>query len=262
MSNKYSKALLTLSVILILFPPTLCKFPKLKIIIFKILAWMLIVFTVLIGPLSILVKDSVFNGLPTSSRVVYDLSFAFLYITNIHICLNTIFKQKELSGLLDDCLDKIAQGYDFKVYVACFIFMNTINTTFIILTQIKRTHDKYYYLSVFAVEGFLAFRVITALFIIFLLVNNIKNELVQFNDEIEEWNFEDNLIKKYRNKHNKLCDMAEKVNGLFGSTLLLTMFYFITSFLRHAVFISLNIGISLPSIVRCLWICSYGVSNF
>lgn len=262
MSSTASKALLILSVLLILFPPMFCRYRKWQIV-FKVLSWVLIGFTAITGPLSVYIKDCVFKKVPTSSRVVYDLSFSFLYVTNIYICLNTILRQRKLTKLLESCLDVITESRRFVVHFACIMFLNTVNTVFIVLTQMKRTEDKYYYLSLFMVEGFLVFRVSTALFVIFLLVNKVKEDLKEFNTEIETWcRRSKERVCRWNGwrEHSKLCDTVEQINDLFGTVLMWTIFYFITNFLRHGVFITTNKVVTGSSVVRCLWICSYGVS--
>ncbi|KAF7265495.1 uncharacterized protein LOC143190956 [Rhynchophorus ferrugineus] len=253
MSGCCVRFLLTFSIVLFLFPPETKKYPKLGTV-FNLLSWLIIAATIIGGPLTIVVKDSLFTTIPTSSKVVYDISLLFLFMSNICISLVAIFKKNELREAMNELIKTTSYCKRFNTYFSVFLFILIVNTFFIILTQLKRTKDEYYRLTVFVGEGFMTCRIVTYLFIIFLLINSARRKARRFNETL----LKSICHKRSRLIYNNISDFVEKINNLFGITLLLIIYFFISNFLRHAVYISLNYTSFLITIVRGLWIISYG----
>lgn len=253
MSPSYTSIFLYLNNIFVLFPFLYFSTG------FKLISWCFLVCTLVMAPLTIIIKDILFYQVPTIHKIVFDFSVMIMYMTNVYISVLALFKHQQFTSLFETVLDNVIEGRNFLVHFLCFTTTQLINTVLILYAQMKRSNDLKYQLATLFTDGFLTCRLMVAFFIMFTVINDIKARAMKLNSKLahpHSWVY----VRQLRVEHNSLCDHIQSVNKLFGVTLLMVIFYFITTFLRHAVFISKNSDDNFVAIVRCLWILTYGVS--
>ncbi|KAL1489295.1 hypothetical protein ABEB36_014218 [Hypothenemus hampei] len=251
-SNCASLIVSGLNIFFILLPSTKGTLPKSHFLVQKVSCWSFLLITVVMAPLTILIKDDIFCKVPLIHRVVYDCSVMVLFATNIYLSFLSIYKMKELAKLLQHISKNIYMSTDFLMHFSIFVLLHLVNTLLILCNQLQRTQDLRYQLTTIFVDGYLTFRLILALFMIFLMLSDIRKKWQNLNGNLTK----QETVQKFQYHHNQLCDYVMHLNVLFGMVFLLIIFYFITASLRHAVFVSVSTQTSVTT-VRCLWIVSY-----